>query len=405
MEAFEPTIALLFTQGCDYERISSYLQGVAAGRYGFSTGSVRRFCSNRGMRIRHNLSDLQLDQVVRFFVGRVGHTYGRRTLQGLLRSYGIQVSQRRIASSLRRLAPVQYQARRQDTYRLLNPVPYRASHYGEKLHLAQNEKLVMYGVTHVIAVDGYSRKIVGFITLPVKNSIAIYDLLFRPLLLRDGLWEQVRVDHGTEFALVVSTQQSLAHLQRNQYSHPHSVLQSTSRQNHRTERMWPEVNQRINYPVKRILTMMESNGEIDMEDEITKYCVSYVTIAVISNAINDFVSAWNYHRIPGNAGGIPLVLARMTNQVTCLNPQQIPSTDVVMQRHQQNGSRLSRRACFGRDPLCGHIELYRLRQRDFSERFPSMGRIFQELIQGNTQLFKDSLQFYILLTRRFSSLL
>ena len=110
---------------------------------GFSTRSVRRSCSNRGMGIRHNLSGLQLDQVVSFFIGCVGHTYGRGTLQGLLRSYGIQVSQRWIALSLRRLAPFHYKERRQHTYRLLNPVPYTASYYGEKLHLDQNEKLVM----------------------------------------------------------------------------------------------------------------------------------------------------------------------------------------------------------------------------------------------------------------------
>lgn len=62
----------------------------------------------------------------------------------------------------------------------------------------------MYGVAHIIAVDGYSRKITGFITLPVKNAIAIYDLLLRPLLLTEGLWEQIRVDHGREFALIIS---------------------------------------------------------------------------------------------------------------------------------------------------------------------------------------------------------
>ena len=135
----EPTITLLFTQGCDYDSISLYLQEVAAGRRGFSTRSVRRLCSNRGMRIRHNLSGLQLDQVVRLFVGCVGHSYGRRTLQGLLRSYGIQVSQRRIASSLRRLAPFHYKDRRQDTYRLLNPVPYPASHYGKKSSCSRND--------------------------------------------------------------------------------------------------------------------------------------------------------------------------------------------------------------------------------------------------------------------------
>ena len=33
----------------------------------------------------------------------------------------------------------------------------------------QNEKLVMFGVTHVCAVNGFSGKVVGFVTMPVKN--------------------------------------------------------------------------------------------------------------------------------------------------------------------------------------------------------------------------------------------
>ena len=72
------------------------------------------------------------------------------------------------------------------------------------MHFDQNEKLAMYGVTHVMAVDGFSRKIVGMITIPVKNSVAIYHTLMQPLLHQYGLWQQVRTDHGTEFALIGS---------------------------------------------------------------------------------------------------------------------------------------------------------------------------------------------------------
>lgn len=43
----------------------------------------------------------------------------------------------------------------------------------------QNEKLVMYGVTHVIAVDGYSSFIVGHASMPRKNNLVIYDKVFR----------------------------------------------------------------------------------------------------------------------------------------------------------------------------------------------------------------------------------
>lgn len=183
--------------------------------------------------MRHSLSHRDLDCAVATYIRRVGHAYGRRTMQGLLRSEGIHVSQTRLSSSMRRVAPIQHQARRQDTYRMLNPLPYCARYHGEKLHIDQNEKLSMYGVTHVLAIDGYSRKIVGLITIPVKNSIAVYNLLLRPLLLSEGLWEQIRVDHGTEFALTNTMQQYLAPLRSSRHAHP--VLQSMSRQNHRSE--------------------------------------------------------------------------------------------------------------------------------------------------------------------------
>ena len=31
----------------------------------------------------------------------------------------------------------------------------------------------MYGVTHAMAIDGYSRKIISFITMPIKNCVEI----------------------------------------------------------------------------------------------------------------------------------------------------------------------------------------------------------------------------------------
>ena len=49
----------------------------------------------------------------------------------------------------------------------------------------------------MVAVDGYGHQIIGFITI-LKNTI----LLFQPLQQTEGMWNQVRVDHGTEFALI-----------------------------------------------------------------------------------------------------------------------------------------------------------------------------------------------------------
>ena len=39
--------------------------------------------------------------------------------------------------------------------------------------------VVMYGITHICAWDVYSRKGVGFVSMPVKNNVEIYGNLFR----------------------------------------------------------------------------------------------------------------------------------------------------------------------------------------------------------------------------------
>ncbi len=94
------------------------------------------------------------------------------------------------------LVPIAVQlGRRQRACRHLNPPPYTARFFGDKLHFDQNEKLAMYDLTHVMAIDGFSCK-----TIPVKNSIAIYNVPMKPLLLHYTLWQQVRVDHGTELS-------------------------------------------------------------------------------------------------------------------------------------------------------------------------------------------------------------
>lgn len=98
---------------------------------------------------------------------------------GLLASEGTRVAQVRVGRALQVVNPSYHSARRNRAERRLNPIPYHATHFGHKLHIDQNEKLVMFGVTHICAIDGYSGKVVGFITTPVKNNVEIYSHLFR----------------------------------------------------------------------------------------------------------------------------------------------------------------------------------------------------------------------------------
>ena len=400
MDAYEQDIRRLVLSGMSHAIISEYLSRKEPNRRGFSERSVRRFCSERNIHYRSGLTDAELDRRVMVAIRAVGHSYGRRMLHGYLRSGGLHVSQRRVGAALSRVAPRPAQSRRAQTHRQLNPIPYRSDYFGQKLHLDQNEKLGMFGVTHILAVDGFSRKIVGMVTMPVKNAITIYHTLLRPLLITEGLWEQIRVDHGTEFALVATVQTHLACYRRRTSRPPY--LRTSSTHNLRVERLWVEVNQRVNYPVKRALVAMESAGEINMGDEITRFCVSWTTINVLQSAKNNFVAAWNEHRLPGSRGGIPNVLARRENRIVKLTPASIPSTHTAIQLHEHNRHQLTRESSFGTDPLASHPRLSMLRERDFMVKHPSLDDIMRSLLHGDFDQFKLAVTDFIQLTRSYS---
>lgn len=71
-------------------------------------------------------------------------------------------------------------------------------------------------------------------------------------------------------------------------------------QNLPIERFWPEVNIRVNYPIKRALVEMDNDQVINMGCEVQKFCVSSVSCSVAKFGIDVVVKSWNAHTIPGS---------------------------------------------------------------------------------------------------------
>ena len=190
-------------------------------------------------------------------------------------------------------------------------------------------------------------------------------------------------------------------------SSPPSSFQSLSRHNHRAEHIWPEVDQCVNYPIK-LLLYLENGEEIDMADEVSKFCVSWVTISVMSSAVHTFIEAWNSHCIPGPSGRVPNVLAAQTNRVVHLSSSSIPLSHEILQiREVARGSRsyIHPEASSGRDPIQNHVQLSQLRKRDFSEVFPDMTIVFQDILHGNGLLFYSAMKLFFHLTKQLAMLL
>ena len=110
---------------------------------------------------------------------KVGGNYGRKMMTGCLRSMGVSVSERKVENALKKICPSTQGERCMQAGRSFNPKVYKADYSGHKLHVDQNEKHVIYGVTHVVACDGYSGMITGYKTMAIKNNLTIYEKMFR----------------------------------------------------------------------------------------------------------------------------------------------------------------------------------------------------------------------------------
>ena len=81
------------------------------------------------------------------------------------------VTEKRVRHTLSMVSPRYTTQRRTSTIRVVNPIPYIADYFGHKLYSDQNERLVMYGVTHVAAIHGHSLFVVAGTTMSIKNNL------------------------------------------------------------------------------------------------------------------------------------------------------------------------------------------------------------------------------------------
>ena len=84
----------------------------------------------------------------------------------------MRIGQNRIGKALGIVAP-NYHQDKNFNCQIDNRIPYKADYFGHKLQIDLKEKLVIYGVVHVVAIDGHSRFIAAGTTMTVKNNVKV----------------------------------------------------------------------------------------------------------------------------------------------------------------------------------------------------------------------------------------
>ncbi|XP_038062428.1 uncharacterized protein LOC119732922 [Patiria miniata] len=212
--------------------------------------------------------------------------------------------------------------------------------------------------------------------------------------MREGVWTQLRVDQGTEFVLTTFIQDCLAEYRPEQNCAP--WVATSSVHNLRIERIWPEVNQRVNYPLKRVVVAMHEQGLIHMQDDVEKFCVSMVLIKVARIGVQRFMSSWNNHHMRASIGrpgatGTPEQCFQQNNRVASLMHVHVPTTEELVHLYQQRGGRIESSGRFGWDPIGDDMQLVHERQRRLELNFPSYEECFNSAVRGDNQPLQQTI--------------
>ena len=81
----------------------------------------------------------------------MGENYGRKMMHVVMKTKVINVSETKISKKFGEINPEAQRKRQNVAGRLLNPKVYKAKYFGQKIYYNQNEKLGMFGVSHVCA--------------------------------------------------------------------------------------------------------------------------------------------------------------------------------------------------------------------------------------------------------------
>ncbi|XP_057295144.1 uncharacterized protein LOC130623656 isoform X2 [Hydractinia symbiolongicarpus] len=247
-----------------------------------------------------------------------------------------------------------------------------------------------YCSKHDIRLRINQQKIENIVASAVKEVLTTY-----------CMFDQVRVDHGREFFLMLGMQEYLANIRGDQLSLPYQ--QTESKRNLPIERFWVEVNGRVNYPIKSILVDMDNSLIIDMDNNIHKFCVSFVTCKVANFGLQTLVRAWNCHPIPGR--GVPLNIKEMTTRYPPVQQSNVPDTATAMQIYNQTyQGRISEPNQFGDDPLKDHPQFLANRNREFNE-ICNIEQIYNDVVNENDRSFRHAVHCFIDITERYNALL
>ena len=153
-----------------------------------------------------------------------------------------------------------------------------------------HHKLIRWRLVTHGGIDGYTRLIV-FLECSANNKAETVLRLFEKATKQYGIPSRIRTDHGGENVLIA------LYMLRVRGHGRRSVITGCSTHNQRIERLWRDMHRSVNIVYYRLFYFLEEQQLLDPLNEIHLFCLHYVFLPRINNALKTFREGWNCHQV------------------------------------------------------------------------------------------------------------
>ena len=233
-----------------------------------------------------DISDVHLDSVIRTIKGSHPND-GEVMIAGHLLAQNIRVPRSRLRASIHRVDPDGIAERRSIA---IKRRVYHVKKPNEVWHIDGNHKLIRWRLVVHGGIDGYSRTIT-FLKCHSNNRAATVLSAFCDGVAKYGLPTKVRTDHGGENIDVWRM------MIREHEAGERCVIAGSSTHNERIERLWRDVHRSVIITFGNLFRVLEAEEHLNHLNEVDIYCLHYVFLPRINQALSSFAEGWNNHTV------------------------------------------------------------------------------------------------------------